>query len=185
MAERARRLALAWSLVMAPAAAAGRAQNDQIAWGDGTTTAGCRVVEYSVQEVRFEVRGQKETRSADRVQGLTVERAAAAFAKAKTAADVLAEAERRHAGNDPLVAQLAWIEAARRSFAAGARAEAFAALQRLVEAAPQAGCVPWAWRLRLEHLRTSAEPQKEEFARLAQGFARSATTRGWPAGFAL
>lgn len=175
-------------LFLAAAAPALVAQ-DVITWVDGTTTDRCRVTDFTVIDIKFQVGGGSDRKSADLVYDLKVEKVVDKYRRAYDAKknnqedtpDLFLGIARQEIGKTPFMAQFGLWEAGKFLVESGKTAEGFAALDELIQKLPDSGFVPRAYALKLDYFLATGKAKSAE--KIAKDFKDAAATSAYPAGF--
>jgi hypothetical protein len=179
------------AVVFALTAAAAVGQSDRIVWTDGTSTTECRVTGFTWREIKYTQRGNEETRSADAVARLEVEKVKELYKRAYGAtSDDEAYAQFRKIAesltkSNPFAAQFGFIEGARLLVKNREYNEAFALLEKLATELPDSGFRPEVFRMKLQYYLGQGKDGAENAKTVAKKYASTALTEGWPEGFAV
>ncbi|MCA8941822.1 MAG: hypothetical protein KDB80_04615 [Planctomycetes bacterium] len=163
------------------------AQNDVIRWTDGTMTKDVTVTGFTLHEVSFKTRNNVETRSADRVADLDVEKVKDKFKRAFAAPrservdTFLSVADELK--SEPFLSQFGYYEAAQMLLDNQDYSDAFQILDELEKNCPDSGYKPLRFRAKLDYYLENG--QTADFAALAAKYETATQVEAYPKGFKL
>jgi len=179
-------VSLALLAVLAPAATA---QKDRIVWTDGTVTDSIRITDFNLREVKFSQRGSTETRSADTVARLEVNKVKDAYRRAYGAAgdderySQFISTAQKLVGKNDFMAQWGYMEAARLARSIQEDSQAFAVLEEMASKLPDSGFSPELYRFKLDFYLPLGKEKARSAIAVASQYSKAAIEKGWPDGF--
>ncbi|HEX6813281.1 MAG TPA: hypothetical protein VF384_16790 [Planctomycetota bacterium] len=171
--------------LIALAAPPAAAQDDCVLLHNGTRIDGVRVSHYDVRSLRYTKGGSAASVATDQVASITLGRFADVYRRGLSADQMLKVAREQLDARNPLLAQLGFVGAAARFFAAGEPAKATGALDALQKAIPDAGVITESYRQKFAYFTSLAATGAQNAAQVARQYRSDALSGSWPEGFVV
>lgn len=165
------------------------AQNDRIVLKDGTVLDNVTVRSFDLRNVEFRKGGSNDTRAADLVASMDIERVKDTYRRAYAAAnsdtgpgEFLSQAERE---TDAFLKQFGYYEAAMLFAKGGQWSDAFTVLENLQRDLPDSGFLPVLYQMKLDYYLGKGKGGASNAVKVAKEYETAALSKGFPQGSQL